>query len=146
MDRKQFIRTCSLLAVGTPLAGVGLNGCGTTQYLASSVWSGKKLVIRKSEFVIKKGKKIKMRKFVIAAIPGLEFPICIYRHPDENYIALDTRCPHGGCGVNAMPSLLVCPCHGSEFSNTGKVLRPPAENDLNQFDLTQDDENIYVHI
>ena len=146
MNRKRFIRTCGILAAGTSVAGLAWSGCGTTQYLAGSSLSGNRLVIRKSEFVIKRGRKNKMRKFVIAVLPGLEFPVCIYRLADDHYVALDTRCPHRGCGVNAMPHLLVCPCHGSEFSTAGKVLRPPAEDDLTQYILTHDDETLYVHL
>jgi Rieske Fe-S protein len=42
--------------------------------------------------------------------------------------------------------LLICPCHGSEYSSSGKVLQPPAEKDLYSFGIKTDSENIYINV
>ena len=43
------------------------------------------------------------------------------------------RCPHLGCALrwNAQERSWDCPCHGSRFSETGKLIDDPAEKDLN---------------
>jgi cytochrome b6-f complex iron-sulfur subunit len=45
----------------------------------------------------------------------------------ENY-ALNAVCTHLGCVVpwNAAQQKFICPCHGSQYDNTGKVVRGPA--------------------
>jgi hypothetical protein len=42
------------------------------------------------------------------------------------------RCPHLGCALKYNPQehSWDCACHGSRFSETGKVLNNPANNDL----------------
>ena len=43
------------------------------------------------------------------------------------------RCPHLGCALrwNEQERSWDCPCHGSRFSETGKLIDDPAEKDLN---------------
>ena len=45
----------------------------------------------------------------------------------ENY-ALNAVCTHLGCVVpwSAANNKFMCPCHGSQYDNTGKVVRGPA--------------------
>lgn len=50
--------------------------------------------------------------------------------------ALSARCTHAGCAVNWSDegnSHLHCPCHGSNFDLTGKVLQGPAKAPLATF-------------
>jgi Rieske Fe-S protein len=41
-------------------------------------------------------------------------------------------CPHLGCsyGLNGDSTRFLCPCHGSQFGFTGRVLHGPAVNPL----------------
>ena len=52
----------------------------------------------------------------------------------ENNITkkVDKRCTHNGCLVkyDKTNGKLICPCHDSEFSLDGKVLKGPASKDL----------------
>ena len=45
-----------------------------------------------------------------------------------NSYGLNAVCTHLGCVVpwNASANKFVCPCHGSQYDNTGKVVRGPA--------------------
>lgn len=45
-------------------------------------------------------------------------------------IALRLVCTHLGCTVSVTPEGMVCPCHGSRFDRTGRVLTGPAERPL----------------
>lgn len=50
------------------------------------------------------------------------------------FIAVTAQCTHQACVVsNATSSSYVCPCHGSEFDTTGRVIVGPASVPLRQF-------------
>jgi thiosulfate dehydrogenase (quinone) large subunit len=57
------------------------------------------------------------------------------------FVAYDAICPHAGCTVGYSPaaSLIVCPCHGSEFNpSTGAVVSPPAPHGLTPIQVAVD--------
>ncbi len=145
MDRKEFLKTCCLLGAAVPASSL-IQSCGPLQYYANSTFATNVITIRKSEFIAVRRDKQTIRDFILVRNEKLEFPVCIYRHGDSEFSALYTRCTHRGCEVKPSRNYLHCPCHGSEFSNKGEVLNPPAEKNLEQFQITFDDENIYVHI
>jgi len=58
-------------------------------------------------------------------------PDIVVRHGDGSLAAFSAVCTHAGCQVSFASGMLVCPCHGSEFSaSTGAVLRGPAVTPL----------------
>jgi thiosulfate dehydrogenase (quinone) large subunit len=58
-------------------------------------------------------------------------PDIVVRHGDGSLAAFSAVCTHAGCEVSFASGVLVCPCHGSEFSaSTGSVLRGPAVTPL----------------
>ena len=87
-----------------------------------------------------------MRQYVLIRPESYEFPVCIYRLDDNNYSALLMKCTHKGCELQPQGNHLVCPCHGSEFSNQGVVQSPPAEENLQSFKVTTDNENIILQL
>jgi len=56
--------------------------------------------------------------------------------------AINAVCTHLGCVVpwNASANKFICPCHGSQYDNTGKVVRGPAPLSLAlaHADVTED--------
>ena len=62
----------------------------------------------------------------LVEIPGVDLPVFVLRVPGAGARALSTRCTHRGCEVEPASDRLVCPCHGSEYSLDGAVLRGPA--------------------
>ena len=47
------------------------------------------------------------------------------------FSALSLICTHQGCDAAvSSPSLIECPCHGSQFANDGSVVRGPAQQPL----------------
>ncbi|MCW1886055.1 FAD-dependent oxidoreductase [Luteolibacter flavescens] len=62
--------------------------------------------------------------------------VAAYRDPEGELHLCSAVCPHLGCVVawNAAERTWDCPCHGSRFGATGKVIAGPAEKDLK--DLT----------
>lgn len=64
--------------------------------------------------------------------------IFVFRERGGGFAVASAVCTHLGCTVNFFPSddKFHCPCHGSVFSDTGKVLHGPAPKPLNWFEVT----------
>ena len=142
MNRSKFIRTCCSTVIGIPLSASLLQGCESLLYAASTVESNG-LIVAKSEFLINSKK---VRKFVMVKLESMDYPICIYRTGMDDYVASLMKCTHKFCELNVGGGMYSCPCHGSEFSVEGQVLEGPAVNNLKTFQITKDDENIYIQI
>lgn len=59
-------------------------------------------------------------------------------------------CPHAGCDIGqtgtVSPQGLFCGCHGSAFDPNGNVVRGPAMQPLDHFDVTADaGGNLTIH-
>ena len=54
------------------------------------------------------------------------------------YSALSSICTHQGCNVeyNSTADNIQCPCHGSEFTISGSVIRGPATRPLQKFPVS----------
>jgi cytochrome b6-f complex iron-sulfur subunit len=65
---------------------------------------------------------------------------------EDDYSALLLQCTHKGCELQPQGNFLICPCHGSEFTNKGVVQNPPAEQNLKTFKTSTDNENIYIYL
>jgi cytochrome b6-f complex iron-sulfur subunit len=58
-------------------------------------------------------------------------------------------CTHQGCEVGAYKptqKMFMCPCHGSEYSDTGEVLKGPAQARLPLFDNKVVGDVIYAKL
>lgn len=131
MNRREF---AGALACG---AGFSLSGCIGFHYISSTV-TGNRLVVRMSEF----GKG----PFALVDAPGLQLPLYLYRLDDGSFSAVSTRCMHRGCQVEPAAEHLVCPCHGSEYTNTGEILKGPTERPLRRMPVTISGDNILIEL
>lgn len=130
MDRKDFLKTCGLACIGGAVFSILLEGCASSNYFAQIVFSGNQIIIKKSEFIkIEKDKTI-LRKYILVDSKEYNQPICVYKLDDKNYSALLLQCTHRSCELKPEGDYLICPCHGSEFTNKGVVIHPPAEENL----------------
>lgn len=144
MNRKEFIQTCGLACLGSTVLASLLNACNASDHFARGTVAGNKITVSKSEFVKAEKDKIVERAYVLIRTDKFNFPICIYKLSEGHYSALLMECSHKGCELQPHGAYLLCPCHGSEFSNTGVVQNPPAEQNLHSFKTTADHENIYI--
>ena len=63
----------------------------------------------------------------------------IFVFSDDNGIfAISCVCTHLGCLVSETETGFQCPCHGSKFNMSGKVVGGPAPRGLPWFEITQD--------
>ena len=76
-------------------------------------------------------------------------PVMVFRDPEtEELIALNPKCPHQKCNVDldTQQKLLVCPCHDSRFTFDGKVVKAPARNPLDIYQVKQEEYLILVKV
>lgn len=60
--------------------------------------------------------------------------------------AFTSVCTHQGCDTSWQfsNSLFTCTCHGSQFNTSGGVVRGPAAQDLNEFNVSKEGDNVTV--
>ena len=146
MERREFVKTCGFACMGGTALVTLLQSCASSNYFAQTVFENNQIVIKKTEFV-KTGKdKSVQRKYVLVKSEKYNYPICVYKTIEENYIALLMECTHNSCELQPYGDFLICPCHGSEFTNKGIVQNPPAEENLKAFNIKTDNENIYIQL
>lgn len=59
---------------------------------------------------------------------------------NEGIYAVSAVCTHLGCIISNKSDKLTCPCHGSIFDLSGKVIKGPAKKDLDWYDLKVDEK------
>lgn len=143
MERKDFIKTCGIALVGLPFASMLLTSCQSIYYASSNI-DNNRIVVPLSEFKIIKKNRTAYRDFVMVRTANEDFPICLYKTADDQYIASLMKCTHRGCELNVGGGIYSCPCHGSEFDTNGTVLEGPADQDLKTFKTSIKNENIYI--
>jgi cytochrome b6-f complex iron-sulfur subunit len=118
-------------------AGISLSGCIGFHYVNTTV-SGNRVAIRKDD--------LGSRPFALVDAPGLVLPLYLYRLEDGTFSAVSTRCMHRGCQVEPAADHLVCPCHGSEYSNTGEVLKGPTQRPLRKLAVVVEADRIVIEL
>jgi len=83
---------------------------------------------------------------VFVPAPGLGRPLWIGRDAAGTLVALLASCTHRGCQPEPVGARLVCPCHGSEFSRSGEVLKGPAAQPLRRYPSRIEGGQVIVRI
>lgn len=139
MNRRDFLLKVEGLAAGAAACGAGLSlgGCIGFHYVNTSV-AGNRLIIRRTDFG--------SGRFALVDAPGLQLPLYVYRTDEGEFSTVSTRCMHRGCQVEPAAEHLVCPCHGSEYSNTGEVLQGPTQQPLRRLPTYVEGETIVIEL
>lgn len=130
MNRRSFLAVCAI----APMAGA----CARMSYVPGFLATDGRLIVGRAEFAT--------QPFALVDAPGLEFPVYVHQHASDDYSAVLTRCMHRGCTVEPGDGKLVCPCHGSEYTHVGAVLKGPTQAPLIRFPVTLDAENILIDL
>lgn len=133
IDRRRFLTVCAVVPV-LPIAGA----CARMAYVPGLIQPDGRLMVSRAEFA--------KQPFALVDAPGVGFPVYVHQQGPDEYTAVLTRCMHRGCTVEPAEEKLVCPCHGSEYTRGGAVLRGPTQAPLIRFPVTVDAENVYVDI
>jgi len=146
MDRKEFIKTCGFACLSTAAITTFLQSCASSNYYAKHLKNKDSISINQSEFIRTDNGKNTERKYVLIKTDHLSFPICVFKLSETEYSAVLMECTHSHCELHNQGDFLVCPCHGSEFTNRGIVQNPPAEQNLKTFTITINNENIFIQL
>lgn len=111
-------------------AGLVLVGCGP-----GNKWKTKAVAAKDGtvELALKDFPELATPGGMAAVVPaGMRKPVIVMRLEGDQFRVMSSRCPHLGCVVrwDNGKQLLVCPCHGSEFTDDGKVTKGPAKQGL----------------
>jgi Rieske Fe-S protein len=77
-------------------------------------------------------------------VPGDETPIYVLVTGPGEFAVLSPICTHLGCTVEIEGAVLVCPCHGSTYDLTGRVVRGPAERPLRRYPSRVTDAGVLI--
>jgi cytochrome b6-f complex iron-sulfur subunit len=70
----------------------------------------------------------------VALVTSTAGNFLVTRTGATTFIALTAQCTHEACVVSSITGqTFVCPCHGSEFDTSGRVVLGPASVSLRQF-------------
>ncbi len=75
-----------------------------------------------------------------------DFDSVIIIRKEEQLTVLSRKCTHLGCRIRNSGKGYTCPCHGSEFSPFGNVLRGPATRPLQKLPHRQNGDTIQIRI
>lgn len=127
IHRRAFLAACAAV----PFAGA----CARLTFVSGRL-DADRVVVARSELA--------NEPFALIEVPTLDFPVYLHRQGVDDYSAVLTRCGHRGCTVEPEGGRLVCPCHGSEYTHLGAILKGPTERPLIRFEVATDAEHIYI--
>jgi cytochrome b6-f complex iron-sulfur subunit len=127
MQRRTFLLACA----AAPFAGA----CARMAYVSGRLDAGRIIVERRD---------VAGRDGALVEHPSLAFPLYVREAGAGVYTAVLTRCMHRGCAVEPVDGRLVCPCHGSEYTTTGEILKGPTELPLIRCLVQVDDDRLYI--
>jgi Rieske Fe-S protein len=120
MRRREFMET----AAGA-LAAMTLPGCAALVATPVTPVNGEiRLMVRNFAQLDQPGGWLRIRP------AGSAGPLYVLALEGGGYAVLSPICTHLSCTVNIEGAQLMCPCHGSTFDRSGRVLRGPAQRDL----------------
>lgn len=123
MDRREFVGACACT-----IAGLAIGGCASLVTRTVPTRDGR------IELALVHYPELDERGGSLRIVPeGAKDPIYVLAQDDGTFVALSSICTHLGCTVEIEDQRLVCPCHGSTYDRTGRVLQGPAELPLPRF-------------
>lgn len=135
MERREFLR--NTVAFCGALSLFSIEGCTPSRSVTGEFENGK-LKIKKIDFA--------QDKWIVVNSNKTNGPVLLSKNDQGEYSAVLMICTHKQCEVKPAGTLLSCPCHGAEFSFTGKVLKEPADKDLQSYPTSANGEYVYIQI
>ena len=145
MERAEFIKKCGLACLSGVGIGFLLQGCSPAYYIPFTM-EGNRVKVKKTDFVEVKKEEFLDHTWVLVKTEKYEEPIYLRKMENNTYSAVLLHCQHKGCEVNPAADILHCPCHGSEYTVTGKVVQGPSERDLQKFLVQVEDDHLYIQL
>lgn len=145
MNRRKFLKDGCLACLGLAIAPNLLTGCKTMQHAGGELTNdGIKVPLK--DFVRETKSGTAFHPYIIVRNEALQYPICVYRFTNMEYTALHMRCTHQGAELQAAGDRLICPAHGSEFSNRGNAMQGPADIALRNFPTVVMGDELFIDL
>lgn len=140
-NRRNFLKqSCGLCAslIGVSLVVPALQGCSPLITVKTNVSKGS-IGIERSSFT-------EENKIVIIKNEAQEFDIAVVQLGTDVFKAFELQCTHQSNPVIPTKNGFFCNAHGSSFSFEGKVNKPPAQRNLNEYklEISQDKINLIL--
>lgn len=132
-NRREFVKKIGLCCAGVSL-GAGLSSCSSLPHVMGT-YSGNSVIVEKSE-------ELQLPAVINNPKQG---PFLLVKQGNE-LRAYSMICTHKECTLNTAGPILVCPCHGSEFSFKGEVLKGPANKNLSVFSVSETATNYTIFL
>jgi cytochrome b6-f complex iron-sulfur subunit len=147
VKRRRFLAGLEGVSVAALASALGLplGGCIGFHYV-NSTREGNRVLVGRREFGGGGQGGGGAARFALVDVPGLDLPIYLYHHDDDVFTAVSTRCMHRGCPVEPVAGHLVCPCHGSEYDNDGRVLKGPTRLPLERFPVRVEGDVVLIEL
>lgn len=129
ISRRDFIKRS---AAGIVIGGAALSSIDVTKLFAGS----KKAAYKKSgdDIVVSLNDDKNSALNTVGGSVLINDETMLIRTSKTQFTAVNLICRHKGCTVEKEGEKFVCPCHGSEFTLTGKVTQGPAKGDLKVYE------------
>lgn len=142
MTRKEFLQNAATALAATSIfpmfalfAGCAVN----SQAVRISAKENRvRLALAELPKLSKPGGYVKVYPF------GFAHPIVVFQDASGELFAISTTCTHAGCEVRKTKSKFECPCHGSQYDLSGKVIRGPAPAALTCFPVKKEGEFLEI--
>jgi cytochrome b6-f complex iron-sulfur subunit len=70
----------------------------------------------------------------LALVTSAAGNVLVARTAGDTFVALTATCTHQACQITGYSGqTYVCPCHGSQFDESGRVVSGPATRSLTQY-------------
>ena len=141
LSRRRFCAGACQVVSGAALVSV-LPGCGSSSSPTSPNNPGTTLGVSQGRFsgsivevtVAGSGLSNTGGAVLVESVAGV---FLVSRTTDTTFTAIDAVCTHQSCTVtNADGDIYVCPCHGSRYDRSGRVVNGPATASLRRYNTS----------
>ncbi|MBX2991339.1 MAG: Rieske (2Fe-2S) protein [Bacteroidetes bacterium] len=140
MDRNTFLRVAGTAVLVAPVAAL-LQHCASGRVVHAIAERGKVTIpVSALPDLATPG------SFAKVYVDRFANPIIVFEGERNELHAILSTCSHSGCEVRKLPTKFECPCHGSEYNLRGNVLRGPAPDPLNAFEVRRRENAIEIHL
>ncbi len=142
MDRKAFLKsmTAGLATASVIPLSLLADGCAASAPAIYVPLVNKKAVVplaRVSDLT-------QPNSYVKVYVDQYANPVILFAGLDGGLRAVLSTCSHSGCEVKKLRTKFECPCHGSEYDLQGKVLKGPAPDPLETFEVQKFADRIEI--
>jgi Rieske Fe-S protein len=142
MERREFIKStcmaCGMIGLLGVLPITMLESCMTLPMLRTTS--------NNNNIVISKTKLAAEKKIFVLRNDDLQYDVLLVKNIDNTYYAMYMQCTHNDNPVQANDKGLFCTAHGSTFDLEGKVTNGPATQALKKYTVSEDTDNLTIHI